>query len=200
MKTIYKICGILMISALVLTSCGGDDDNGPVPTVESKEYTYTFKIPLQALASELTSTQNSPQVFVLGDIIGVANAQNFLSAEFQRGSCSIEVQGLSAIGTDVKLSDFTIGIASRTSVKLGNCTPAATGTGEFKSDIKLSSDSYTNLVQNMFTDLISGTKKTSVWRSFVSNKTFTTDMSNKVYLNITISGIFKYNVYTAVPL
>lgn len=186
MKSISRLFLLMLTVAIAFSSCGGDDD-GPAPIKKTEELTYTYQIPIEGINNSQTTP---PAVIFKLDSLLKDHTKNFVSGEFQRGKCSLEVKGLSSVSTTATLKDFTITIGNRGSVNLGDCSPTA----EFMSDTKLSGDKYTNLIKFVFDDFVSQQKSSSVKITFTPTETILAK-DHKVFLNITVTGIFTYNVY-----
>lgn len=190
MKVISKIFGLILTVAIAFSSCSSDDD-GPKPIEKSRDFTYTYQIPIEGIAN---SQQKPEKVILKLDSLLGEYSKNFISGEFQRGKCSIEIKGLSGVSSTATLKDFTITIGNRGTVNLGNCNPTGTGTNGFQSDYIHNSDKYTDLVKYVFEDLVSKQRNASVAISFTPTETIIAQ-TNKVFLKITVTGLIKYNVY-----
>lgn len=190
MKAISKIFGLMLMVAFAFSSCSSDDD-GPKPTEKSGEFTYTYLIPIEGIANQ--QQKDVKATFKLDDLLG-DNTKNFLAGELQRGKCSFEINGLTAVSSTATLKDFTITIGNRGSQNLGDCSQTGTGTNGFLSDYVHNSDKYTNLAKFVFDDLVSKQRSSNVSISFTPTERITSD-KNKVFLKITVTGLMKYNVY-----
>lgn len=190
MKAISKIFGLMLIIAIAFSSCSSDDD-GPKPTEKSGEFTYTYLIPVEGI---MNSQQKPEKVTLQLDKLLGDHTKNFLSGEFQRGKCSIEINGLSGVSSTATLKDFTITVGNRGAINLGNCNPSGSGANSFQSDYIHNSDKYTDIVKYVFDDIVSKQRSSNVGISFTPTETITSD-KNKVFLKITVTGLMKYNVY-----
>lgn len=191
MKKISVVLGVLMMVVIGFSSCGSDDDNGAVGKPETEEFTYTYKIPIQGIADNKQNPPASTLEFksLMGD-----KAATFVAGQFQRGKCSIKVEGLKDISETVVLKDFKINVGNRGWVSLGNCKTNGSVLTEFICDYEHTSDTYTNIVKYVFDDLVGSSKKSTVAIEFTPNETFITE-SSEVYLNIKVTGLMTYNIY-----
>lgn len=188
MKAISKIFGLLLTIAVTFSSCGSDDD-GPTPIQKSGDFTYTYQIPIEGIAN---SQQKPEKVTLKLDSLLGEYTKNFLSGEFQRGKCSFEINGLSAVSSTAVLKDFTITVGNRGAINLGNCN--TTGINGFQSDYVHNSDKYTDIVKYVFEDIVGKQRSSNVAISFTPSETIIAK-NNKVFLKITVTGLMKYNVY-----
>ena len=106
----------------------------------------------------------------------------------------LEISGLDQIESpdtvDVVLEDFTIKVGTRPGVNLGDCSTDAQGTNEFPSDVQLSTNQVINLIQNVFTDVTSGSKRAKITVSFTPNANITS--ADNVQLKIHFGGVYHY--------
>lgn len=190
MKAISKFLGLVLAIVIGFSACSNDDD-GPTPIQKNEEFTYTYLIPIEGIANSL---QKPEKVTVTLESLLGEHTKNFLSGEFQRGKCSIEISGLSAVSPTASLKDFTIAIGNRGSINLGNCNVEGSGTNAFKSDYVHNSDKYTNIVKYIFDDMVSKQRNSNITLSFTPTETIVSK-TDKVVLKITVTGHMKYNVY-----
>lgn len=195
MKVASKILAILFSAILIFSACSSDDkDNKPIPIIKNKEVTYIYQIPIEGIEGQVSATpQNSPKILYLDSIIGKDISNNLIAKEFQRGKSSLEIKGLSEMGNNTELKDFTLFIDQNPAILLGNCNPTGIGNNTFLSDTELSSDKYTDIVKTIFNN-VGNNKKTNIRISFTPNKTMIKE-NNKIFLNIKLTGIYKYNTY-----
>ncbi len=190
MKTL-NFFAILLVAAVLIASCKKEDEGTPRQTTK----TYTFSQTLVGTAEvkgELQATE-----IKLADIIGVDPAKNLENAQMQMASSYLEISGLSQMeapeGEAVVLKDFSIKVGARQSVNLGNCSTDPQGTNEFAADVQQSTNQMVSLIQNVFTDITSGSKSSMITVSFTPNVSITS--SDNVQLKISIGGTYHYLVF-----
>ncbi|MBW6533439.1 MAG: hypothetical protein K0B11_00380 [Mariniphaga sp.] len=190
MKTI-NFLAMLLIAAMLFSSCKKEDEGTPKQMTK----THTFSLNLIGTAGvkgELPASQ-----IKLNDIIGIDPAKNLENAEMQLANSYIEVSGLSQIdapeGEAVVLNNFTIKVGTRPGVDLGTCSTDPQGTNEFAADIRQSTNQMIGIVQNIFTDISSGSKSSTITVSFTPNISITS--ADNVQLKISIGGTYHYVVF-----
>lgn len=189
MKVMNKTLGLLLLS-VVFVACGSDDDE-VTPVVKSLEKTHTYSIAIQGIENQ---DQNVTATLELKDAVGEEVVNNLISADLQRGGSFIKVRGLRAVTETGKIKDMKITIGGGTPISLGTCTYSPSS-AEFNSDIDLSSDKYTDVCKALLDALKANkAKNAKVELSFTPDVTLTL-ASSPVYLDIAVSGLYKYNTY-----
>lgn len=191
MKTLHFFA-IISIAAILLSSCKKEEDEG-TPRQTTKTFTHSQNIRGSAgIKGELP-----PSVLSLSDIIGTEAASNFKNGEMQLASSHLEISGLNQIeapeGEAVILENFTIKVGSRQAVNLGNCSTDPQGLNDFSSDVQQSTNEIISIIQNIFTDITSGNKSSSITISFTPNVDILS--SDNVQLKISIGGTYHYVVF-----
>jgi hypothetical protein len=187
MKTI-NFFAMLLIAAILITSCKKEDEGTPRQMTK----THTFSLNLIGTAGvkgELPATQ-----IKLTDIIGIDPANNLENAEMQLANSHLEVSGLSQIESPdtvaVVLKNFTIKVGTRPGVNLGDCSTDPQGTNEFAADVQQSTNQMIGIIQNIFADITSASKSSSITVSFTPNVSITS--ADNVQLKISIGGTYYY--------
>lgn len=190
MKTI-NFFAMLLIAAMLISSCKKEDEGTPKQMTK----THTFSLNLIGTAGvkgELPASQ-----IKLNDIIGIDPAKNLENAEMQLANSYLEVSGLGQIdapeGQAVVLNNFTIKVGTRPGVNLGTCSTDPQGTNEFAADVRQSTNQMIGIVQNIFTDITSGSKSSTITVSFTPNVSITS--ADNVQLKIAIGGTYHYVVF-----
>lgn len=190
MKTI-NFFAMLLIAAILVSSCKKEDEGTP----KQMNKTYTFSKNLVGTAGVKGELPASD--IKLTDIIGVDPAKNLENAEMQMAESKLMVSGLNKLeapeGEAVTLEDFTIKVGNRPAVNLGNCSTDPQGQNEFLADAQQSTNQMVSVIQNVFADLTSGSKSTSVTVSFTPNVSITS--ADNVQLKITFGGTYHYLVF-----
>jgi hypothetical protein len=186
MKTHYFL-PILLIAALVITSCNDKEDG--TPRQVNRSYTYEQNIRGSAgVKGELPLPE-----LKLTDVIGADTAQNLTSAQIQLADTYLEITGLKQIEPDtvvVVLEDFTIQVGTRQPVNLGDFSTNPQGINELASDVQYSTNEVVNLIQNIFAEITTGSKRTNIKVSFMPNVDITS--ADNVQLKIHFGGIYHY--------
>jgi hypothetical protein len=187
MKTLNFFATIL-IAVLLITSCKDEEDG--TPRQITKSYTFSQNlIGTAGVKGELPASS-----LLLADIIGTEPAKNFENAEMQLANSYLEVSGLSQIDSPdtvaVVLEDFTIKIGSRQAVNLGDCSTDPQGTNEFAADVQQSTNQIIGIIQNLFADVTSGSKSSTVTVSFTPSVSISS--SDNVQLVIVVGGTYHY--------
>ena len=190
MKT-FNIFTVLLLAAILFTACEEEDEGTPRQT--TKIYTYSQNIRgSEGVKGELPLAQLN-----LADVIGTQPANNLNRAELQLADSHLKISGLNQIEhpdtVAVVLKDFTITVGSREGVNLGNCSTDPQGTNEFASDDELSTNKIIGLIQNIFTDMSTGSKSAQIAVSFTPNVGITS--SDNVQLEISFGGTYHYEVF-----
>jgi hypothetical protein len=190
MKTL-NFFTIFLIAAMLITSCKKEDEG--TPRQITKNYTYSQNIRGSlGVKGELTLSE-----LKLSDIIGIEPAKNFKNAEMQLASSHLEITGLSQIespeGEAVILEDFTIKVGSRQGVNIGDCSTDPQGTNEFAADTPQSTNEIISLIQNIFSDVTSRSKSSTITVSFTPNVNITS--SDNIQLEVTIGGTYHYVIF-----
>jgi hypothetical protein len=190
MKTL-NFFTIFLIAAMLITSCKKEDEG--TPRQITKNYTYSQNIRGSlGVKGELTLSE-----LKLSDIIGIEPAKNFKNAEMQLASSHLEITGLSQIespeGETVILEDFTIKVGSRQGVNIGDCSTDPQGTNEFAADTPQSTNEIISLIQNIFSDVTSRSKSSTITVSFTPNVNITS--SDNIQLEVTIGGTYHYVIF-----
>lgn len=182
---------MLLIAAMLISSCKKEDEGTPKQMTK----THTFSLNLIGTAGvkgELPASQ-----IKLNDIIGIDPAKNLENAEMQLANSYLEVSGLGQIdapeGQAVVLNNFTIKVGTRPGVNLGTCSTDPQGTNEFAADVRQSTNQMIGIVQNIFTDITSGSKSSTITVSFTPNVSITS--ADNVQLKIAIGGTYHYVVF-----
>jgi len=187
MKTL-NFFSILLVTAILFTSCKKEDEGIPRQTTKTHTFSQNL-IGTAGVKGELPATQIN-----LTDIIGVDPAKNLENAEMQLASSHLEISGLSQLETPevetVVLEDFTIKVGTRQGINLGTCSTDPQGTNEFAADIQQSTNAMLGVIQNIFNDLTSGGKSSTVTVSFKPNVSITP--ADNVQLKISIGGTYHY--------
>ena len=205
MKTKTRLWGLILISCVMLISCGDDDGTPalkPAPVEKIDSIVYVYSIPIEGVVgNDKNGNMNSkvPFVLTLSDVIGAEKANNFIqnsANNYQRGKMFVKIRGLSAID-NITLKDFKIKVGNRL-YNLGDCNPTATattpnGTASF-SDKELSADIYTDISRDVYNAIISSQKKAEVRIEFSTTKSIVLE-TYPVFLDIKIFGYYKYNTY-----
>jgi hypothetical protein len=190
MKTI-NLFAMLLIAAILITSCKKEDEG--TPKQMTKNHTFSLNlIGTSGVKGELPASQ-----IKLTDIIGVDPAKNLENAEMQLASSHLEVSGLSQIESPdsvaVELENFTIKVGTRPAVNLGTCSTDPQGTNEFAADVQQSTNQMISTIQNIFTDITSGSKSSTITVSFTPNVSISS--ADNVQLKISIGGTYHYVVF-----
>lgn len=190
MKTI-NFFAMLFIAAILVSSCKKEDEGTPKQMTK----THTFSQVLVGTAGvkgELPASQ-----IKLTEIIGADPAKNLETAEMQLANSYLEVSGLNQLeapeGEAVELGDFTIKVGTRPGVNLGTCSTDPQGTNEFAADEQQSTNEIIGILQNVFADLTTGSKNSSITVSFTPNVSITS--ADNVQLKIFIGGTYHYVVF-----
>ena len=191
MKT-FNFFAILLIATMLIVAC---KDEEPAGTPRQITKTYTYSQNLRGTASvkgELPAITLS-----LTDVIGTEPAKNFKNAEMQLANSYLVISGLSQVespdSVTVVLEDFTIQVGTRQGVNLGDCSTDPQGVNEFAADIQQSTNQMISIIQNVFTDVTSGSKISSISVSFTPNVDITT--SDDVQLKIAFGGTYHYEEF-----
>ncbi len=186
MKTHY-LFPILLLGALMITSCKDKEDG--TPRQVSKSYTYEQNVRGSAgVRGELSLPE-----LRLADVIGADTAQNLTHAQIQLADTYLELSGLKQLEPDtvvVILEDFTIQIGTRQPVNLGDFSTNPQGVNELASDVQYSTNEVVNLIQSVFSEITSGNKRTTIKVSFMPNVDITA--ADNVQLKIHFGGIYHY--------
>jgi hypothetical protein len=190
MKTL-NFFSMFLIAAMLIASCKKEDEGTPQQI--TKNYTYSQNIRGSlGVKGELILSE-----LKLADIIGAEPAENFKNAEMQLANCHLEISGLSQIespeGEAVILDDFTIKAGTRQGVNIGDCSTDPQGPNEFAADDPQSTNEIISIIQNIFTDITSGSKSSTITVSFTPNVDITS--SDNVQLKISIGGTYHYVVF-----
>jgi hypothetical protein len=190
MKTI-NFFGMLLIAAILVSSCKKEDEGTPKQITK----THTFSLNLigtSGVKGELPASQ-----IKLTEIIGADPAENLETAEMQLASSYLEVSGLNQLeapeGEAVELGDFTIKVGTRPGVNLGTCSTDPQGTNEFAADEQQSTNEILGILQNVFADLTTGSKNSSITVSFTPNVSIAS--ADNIQLKISIGGTYHYVVF-----
>lgn len=182
---------MLFIAAILVSSCKKEDEGTPKQMTK----THTFSQVLVGTAGvkgELPASQ-----IKLTEIIGADPAKNLETAEMQLANSYLEVSGLNQLeapeGEAVELGDFTIKVGTRPGVNLGTCSTDPQGTNEFAADEQQSTNEILGILQNVFADLTTGSKNSSITVSFTPNLSITS--ADNVQLKISIGGTYHYVVF-----
>lgn len=189
MKTSYLFT-ILFIAVILVTACQDEEEGAQRQITET--YTYSGNIRgAEGVKGELPL----PDIY-LTDIIDDEIANNLKNAELQYAKSYLEISGLNEIESPdtvaVVLEDFTIFVGSRQGLNLGNVTTDAQGTNELASDIQHSTNEIVDLIENVFSDVTSASKRVSIKVSFTPNVNI--DSSDNVQLVINFEGRYYYVV------
>ncbi len=187
MKTL-KFITLLLLSVVLFTSCKDDEER--IPRQTTKSYTYSQNIRGTAgVKGELPSSELN-----LSDVVGTEIANNLTNADLQLAESYLEISGLDDVESPdtvaVVLEDFTIKVGNRQEVILGDFTTDAQGVNELPSDVRHSTNQVVNLIQNIFTDITSGNRRTQITVSFMPNVDITT--ADNVQLRIHFGGTYHY--------
>ena len=187
MKTL-KFFTILLMAGMLIASCEKEDEG--TPRQITKSYTYNQNL----RGSEGVKGELSLSNLILADIIGTDPAKNLKNAELQLADSYLEISGLNQIESPdtvaVVLEDFTIKVGARPGVNLGDCSTDPQEINEFAPDVQLSTNKIINLIQNVFTDVTTGSKTTMITVSFTPNVGITS--SDNVQLKIAFGGTYYY--------
>lgn len=187
MKTL-NFFAMLLIAAILFTSCKDEEEGTPKQI--TKTYTYSDNL----RGSEGVKGELELSELKLADIIGTEPANNLEKAEMQLADSHLEISGLNQIESPdtvaVVLEDFTIEVGARQGVNLGDCSTDPQGTDEFAADDELSTNEIVNLIQDIFTDVTSGSKRATITVSFTPNMDISS--SDNVQLKISIGGKYHY--------
>lgn len=190
MKT-FNLFAMLFIAVMLFTSCKKEEEG--TPRQINKTYTYTQNIRgTMGVKGELP-----PGALTLADIIGVEPAKNFQYAEMQLANSKLQISGLTDMASDlgevIVLEDFTIKVGSRPGVNLGDCSTDPQGINEFAADIQQSTNAIVNLINDIFTDVTSGSKSSTITISFTPNVDIAT--AENIQLKISIGGTYHYEEF-----
>lgn len=190
MKTI-NFFAILLIAAMLISSCKEEDEG--TPKQMTKTHTFSQKlIGTAGVKGELPASQ-----IKLTDIIEIDPAKNLENAEMQLANSYLEISGLNQLDAPeeeaVVLANFTIKVGTRPGVNLGTCSTDPQGTNEFAADVRQSTNQMIGILQNVFADLTSGSKSSSITVSFTPNVSITS--TDNVQLKISIGGTYHYVVF-----
>lgn len=187
MKT-FNFISILLIAAMLVISC--NDDEGGTPRQITETHTYSQNI----RGSEGVKGELPLPDLNLTDIIEPDVADKLTNAQLQLADSYLEISGLDQVESPdtvaVVLENFTIKIGSREGVNLGDFSTDPQGTNELPSDRQLSTNQIVNLVQDIFSDVTSSSKRARITVSFTPNADI--DSSDSVQLNIHFGGIYNY--------
>ena len=187
MKT-FRIFIILLIAATLFVSCEDEDEGSPQQI--TKTYTYSQNI----RGSEGVRGELPLPNLNLADVIGTQPANNIRNAELQLADSYLEISGLDQIErpdtVEIILEDFTIKVGERPGVNLGDCSTDPQRINEFASDVEQSTNKIISLIQNIFTDMTSGSKSAKITVSFTPNVSITS--SDNVQLVISFGGTYNY--------
>ena len=190
MKT-FNIFTILLIAVTLFTSC--EDEEEGTPRQITKTYTYSQNI----RGSEGVKGELPLPNLNLADVIGTQPATNLRTAELQLADSYLVISGLSQMEhpdtVAVVLEDFTIKVGERTGVNLGDCSTDPQEIDEFASDTEQSTNQVISLIQNIFSDMTSGSKSAKITVSFTPNVGITS--SDNVQLEISFGGTYNYLVF-----
>ena len=182
---------MLLIAAMLISSCKKEDEGTP------KQMTKTHTFSLNLIGTSGVKGELQPSDIKLNDIIGVDPAKNLENAEMQLASSHLEVSGLNQIESPdtvaVELEDFTIKVGTRPGVNLGTCSTDPQGSNEFAADVQQSTNQMIDIIQNIFADLTSGSKSSSITVSFTPNVSIAS--ADNVQLKISIGGTYYYVVF-----
>lgn len=190
MKT-FNLFAMLFIAVMLFTSCKKEEEG--TPRQITKTYTYTQNIRgTMGVKGELPSG-----ALTLADIIGIEPAKNFQYAEMQLANSKLEISGLSDMASDLEevivLEDFTIKVGSRPGVNLGDCSTDPQGINEFAADTQQSTNEIVNLINDIFSDVTSGSKSSTITISFTPNVDIAT--AENIQLKISIGGTYHYEEF-----
>jgi hypothetical protein len=186
MKTHYFI-PVLFIAILLISSCKSKEDGTQRQVTES----YTYEQNLRGSAG-VKGELPLPELR-LADVIEADVAQNLTNAQIQLANSYLEVSGLNQVEPDtvvVVLEDFTIQVGTRPPVNLGNFSTNPQGLNELGSDVQYSTNQVVNLIQNIFSEITTGNKRTNITVSFMPNVDITA--ADNVQLKIHFGGIYHY--------
>lgn len=189
MKT-QNIFSILLLSLILISACKESEEGTPRQTTQA--YTYSQNLRGSAgVKGELPLPE-----LKLADVVGDEIARNLKDAELQLAQSYLEISGLNNIVTPdttaVVLKDFTIRVGNRQAVNLGDCSTDPQRINEFPSDVQLSTNEMVNIVQHVFSDITSGSKRANITVSFSPNVDITS--ADNVQLKIHFGGIYHYVV------
>jgi|GEM_PF-5539306 len=186
MKTHYFI-PVLLIAVLLVASCKDEEDGTQRQVTES----YTYEQNLRGSAG-VRGELPLPEL-KLTDVVGADTAKNLTNAQLQLADTYLEISGLNEVESDtvvVILEDFTIKVGTRPGVNLGDFSTDPQGVNELASDIQYSTNEVVNLIQNIFSEITSGSKRTNITVSFMPNVDITA--ADNVQLRIHFGGIYHY--------
>ncbi len=184
----FTFFALFLFTVILFTSCK-DEDNG-TPRQITKSYTYSQNI----RGSEGVKGELPLPDLDLNDVVETDVANNLTSAQLQLADSYLEIAGLDQIESPdtvaVVLEDFTIKVGTRQGVNLGDVSTNAQGTNEIASDVQHSTNEVVNLIQNIFSDLTSKSKKAKITVSFTPNAGIAA--SDNVQLKIHFGGVYHY--------
>ena len=188
MKT-HNFFTLLLIAVVILVSSCKDEDEG-TPRQITETYIYSQNIRGSAgVSGELPLPDLN-----LADVIGTDIADNLTNAELQLADSYLEISGLNQVESPdtvaVILENFTIKVGTRPGINLGDVSTDAQGTNELASDVQHSTNQIINLIQNIFADVTSSSKRARITVSFTPNTSITT--SDNVQLIINFGGRYHY--------
>jgi hypothetical protein len=182
---------VLLLALFFIASCKDKEDG----TQRQLAQTFTYSQNIRGSAG-VKGELPLPEL-KLADVIGDDTARNLTHAELQLAESYLEITGLGLVDSPdtvaVVLEDFTIKVGTRQPVNLGNFSTAPVGTNEMASDVKYSTNQVVNLVQNIFTEITSGNKRTNITVSFMPNVDITS--ADNVQLRIHFGGVYYYLVF-----
>lgn len=187
MKT-YNIFNILLIVSMLVMSCKDEEQGTPRQLTD----TYTYSQNLRG--SEGVKGELTLDALNLAEIIGTDPANNLTNAELQLADTYLEISGLNQIESPdtvaVVLKDFTIKIGNRPAVNLGDCSTDPQTANEFAPDVPQSTNQIINIIQNLFTDVTTGSKRANITVSFTPSVGITS--ADNVELLISFAGTYYY--------
>ncbi len=187
MKT-YTIFAILLIPVIFFLSCSDDEEGTPRQITEEHTYSQNLR------GSEGVKGELPLPDLNLTDIIEPDVADKLTNSQLQLADSYLEISGLDQVESPdtvaVVLEDFTIKVGTREGVNLGNFSTDPQGTNELPAGRQLSTNQIVNLIQDIFSDVTSSSKRARITVSFTPNADI--DSSDSVQLNIHFGGIYHY--------
>jgi hypothetical protein len=187
MKT-HVFFKMFLLAVLFITSCQEDDEGTPRQITESHTYSENIR-GSEGVLGELPLAD-----LLLTDILDAEITDNLTNAELQLADSYLEISGLNQVESPdtaaVVLEDFTIKVGTRPGVNLGDVTTNAQGTNELASDVQHSTNQVVSLIQNIFADVTSQSKRARITVSFTPNTDITS--ADDVQLVIHFAGRYHY--------
>ncbi len=179
---------MLLIAVIFVTSCKEEEEGTPRQITQSHTYSENIR-GTTGVKGELPLADLN-----LTDIIDAEIANNLTNAELQLADSYLEISGLDQVDSPdtvaVVLEDFTIKVGTRAGVNLGDVSTNAQGTNELASDVQHSTNQIISLIQNVFADVTSESKRARITVSFTPNVDITS--SENVQLEIHFGGRYHY--------